>query len=183
MPNPLKRQRATISVVCLGCFLVSSSSWRPLAAQQPAPRNQLTVDASVLAGGLSYSRVTSPDKLVGVGAGMGAEFNIRMVRGEEWGKTSAELLHVEMFERLEPLGRWQYDVGLKAAADIHSQAVHGQSGSESEFGGFLGGYIAPMWAWRQFRFGPRFQAGAYWAPHPSFGVGITPLTARFLLEF
>src|SRR5437762_2183607 len=59
----------------------------------------------------------------------------------------------------DPLGRWQYDVGLKAAADIHSQAVHGQSGSETDFGGFLGGYIAPMWGWRQFRFGPRLQAG------------------------
>jgi hypothetical protein len=183
MPKPLKSPCVTINVVCLSCFLVCFGSWHPLAAQQPAPRNQLTLDASVLAGGLSYARVTSPDKLVGVGAGLGADFNIRLVRGEEWGKTSAELAHVETFARLEPPGHWQYDVGLKAAAEIHSQAVDGQSGSETEFGGFLGGYIAPMWGWRQLRFGPRLQAGVYWAPHPSFGIGVTPVTARFLLEF
>jgi hypothetical protein len=172
-----------LNVICLGYFLISSDSWHQLAAQEPAPRNQLTLDASILAGGLSYARMTSSDKLVGAGAGLGTEFSIRLVRGEKWGKTSTELAHVEMFARLEPLGRWQYDVGLKAAADIHSQAVHGQSGSEQDFGGFLGGYIAPMWGWRQFRFGPRLQAGVYWSPHPSFGIGVTPLTARLVFKF
>ncbi|HKW09318.1 MAG TPA: hypothetical protein VJO33_03000, partial [Gemmatimonadaceae bacterium] len=67
-----------------------------------------------------------------------------MVRGEKWGKTSAELVHLETFARFETPGRWQYDVGLKAAADIHSQAVHQQSGSEQELGAFLGAYIAPL---------------------------------------
>lgn len=84
---------------------------------------------------------------------------------------------------LETPGRWQYDVGLRAAADIHSQAVHGQSGSEADVGGFLGGYIAPMWGWRQIRVGPRLQAGVYWSPHPSFGIGVTPLTARLTFKF
>ena len=172
-----------LNVICLAYFLVLFDSWHQLAAQAPAPRNQLTLDASILAGGLSYARRTSSDKLVGAGAGVGAEFGIRLVHGENWGKSSVELVHVEMFERLETPGRWQYDFGLKAAADIHSQAVHGQSGSEADLGGFLGGYIAPMWGWRQFRFGPRLQAGLYWAPDPSFGIGITPLTARFLFTF
>ena len=108
------------------------------------------------------------------------------------GETSAELVHVDVFARLEPPGRWQYDFGVKAAADIHSQAVHGQSGSEQDFGGFLGGYIAPMWGWRRLRVGPRLQAGVYWAPDPSsrdgatthrFGIGVTPLTARLLFKF
>lgn len=172
-----------LGVICLGCFLVSSDSWHQLAAQEPAPRNEFTLDASILAGGLSYARMTSSHKLVGAGAGLGTEFNIRLVRGEKWGKTSAELAHVEMFARLETPGGWQYDLGLKAAADIHSQAVHGQSGSEAEFGGFLGGYIAPMWSWRQFRVGPHVQAGVYWSPHPSFGIGLMPLTARYLFKF
>jgi len=172
-----------LDVICLGYFLGSSISWYELAAQEPAPRNELTLDASILAGGLSYARMTRSDKLVGAGAGVGTEFSIRLVRGEAWGTTSAELVHVEMFERLETPGRWQYDLGLKAAADIHSQAVHGQSGSEQDFGGFLGCYIAPMWGWHQFRVGPRLQAGIYWSPHASFGIGITPLTARFLFQF
>jgi hypothetical protein len=171
-----------LNVSCLAYFLVSSS-WHQLAAQEPAPRTQLTVDASILAIALSYARMTSSDKLVGVGAGVGAEFSIRMVSGEQWWKTSAELVHVELFRRLETPGRWQYDLGVKAAADIHSQAVHGQSGSEQEFGGFLGGYIAPMWSWRQLRVGPRLQAGVYWAPDPSFGIGVTPLTARLVFKF
>ena len=172
-----------LNVICFGYFLVSSGSWHQLAAQEPAPRSQLTLDASILAGGLSYARMTSSDKLVGVGAGLGTEFSIRLVLGEKWGKTSAELLHVEMFERFETPGRLQYDLGLKAAADIHSQAVHGQSGSEQEFGGFLGGYIAPTWGWRQFRVGPRLQAGVYWSPDPSLGIGVTPLTARLVFKF
>jgi hypothetical protein len=117
-----------LDVICVSYFLVSSGSWHKLAAQEPAPRNQLTLDASILAGGVSYGRMTSSDKLVGAGAGVGTEFDIRLVRGEKWGKTSLELAHVEMFTRLEKPGRWQYDLGLKAAADIHSQAVHGQSG-------------------------------------------------------
>ena len=173
----------TLTVIFLGCLLVVSDSWYPLAAQEPAPRNQFTLDASILAGGLSYARMTSPDRVVGAGAGLGTEFSIRMVRGEEWWKTSTELVHIEMFERFETPGRWQYDLGIKAAADIHSQAVHGQSGSEQDFGGFVGGYIAPMWRWRQLRVGPRLQAGAYWAPDPSFGIGITPLAARLLFKF
>jgi hypothetical protein len=127
--------------------------------------------------------MTSSDKLVGAGAGLGTEFNIRLVRGEKWGKTSAEIAHVETFARLKTPGRWQYDLGLKAAADIHSQGVHGQSGSETDFGGFLGGYIAPMWGWRHFGVGPRVQAGVYWSPDPSFGIGVVPLTARFLFKF
>ena len=128
-----------LSVICLGCFLVPFGSSHPLAAQEPALRNQLTLDASILAAGFGYARRTSSDKLMGAGAGLGTEFSIRLVRGEKWGKTSAELAHVEMFERLETPGRWQYDLGVKAAYDIHSQAVHGQSGSEQDFGGFLGG--------------------------------------------
>ena len=172
-----------LNVICLGYSLVSSGPCRQLGAQEPAPRNQLTLDASPLAGGISYARMTSSGRLIGAGAGLGTEFSIRLVSGEQWGKTSAELVHIDMFTRLETPGPWQYDLGIKAAADIHSQAVHGQSGSEQEFGGFLGGYIAPMWGWRQFRVGPRLQAGVYWSPHASPGIGITPLTARYLFNF
>jgi hypothetical protein len=172
-----------LRVICLGYFLVSADSWQQLAAQESPPRNELTLDASILAGGLSYARTTSSDKLVGAGAGLGTEFSIRMVRGEQWWKTSTEIAHVEMFERIETAGRWQYDLGIKAAADIHSQAVHGQSGSEQDVGAFLGGYIAPMWRWRHFGVGPRLQAGVYWSPGPSFGIGVTPLAARFLFKF
>ena len=172
-----------LNVICLGYFLVSSGPCHQLGAQEAARRNQLTLDASILAGGMSYARMTRSGRLVGAGAGLGTEFSIRLVSGERWGQTSAELLHVEMFTRLETPGRWQYDLGVRAAADIHSQAVHGQSGSEQDFGGFLGGYIAPMWGSRQFRVGPRLQSGFYWSPHPSPGIGITPLTARFLFTF
>ncbi len=166
-----------LNVICLGFLLVSSDFWRPLEAQEPAPRNQLTLDASLFAGGLSYARVTSSNKIVGVGAGFGLEFNIRLVLGENGGKKSTEIAHVEMFTRLQPPGRWQYDLGVKAAADIHSAQV----ASEADIGGFLGAYIAPMWGWRHFRVGPRLQAGAYWsASGPTLGIFITPLTARLL---
>ena len=158
-------------------LLVLAISERQLAAQEPVPRSQFTLDAGLLAGGLSYARTTSSHKLVGVGGGAGAEFNIRLVSGQSWGAKSTEVLHVEMFTRREAPRSWQYDLGVKAAADVHTARV----ASEAEFGGFLGGYIAPMWGWRHFRIGPRVQAGLYWtSPQPSFGISITPLTARFL---
>jgi|GEM_PF-7134556 hypothetical protein len=166
-----------LNVIFLGLLLVSSNFSRPLAAQAPAPRNQLTLDVSPFAGGLSYAHLTSSGKLVGAGAGLGDEFNIRMVAGEKGGKKSTEIAHLEIFTRLQPPGRWQYDLGVRAAADLHSAQV----ASEPEIGGFLGGYIAPMWGWRHFRIGPRVEAGAYWlSPVPTFGIFVTPLTARLL---
>jgi len=169
--------KRALNVIALGFLLVVSASWCALSAQEPAPRNQFTVDASALAGGLSYARMTSSVRLVGVGAGLGYEFNIRLVVGETGGKKSTEIAHVEMFTRPTTRGRWQYDFGVKAAADIHSAQV----ASEAEIGGFLGLYVAPMWGWRHFRVGPRIQAGAYWSsPVPTFGIFVTPVTARLL---
>ena len=165
------------NVICLGLLLVSLASWRPLAAQAPAPRSQLALDVGLLAAGLSYAHPTRAGNLVGVGAGVGAEFNIRLVVGEQGGKKSTEIAHVEMFRRIQPPGRWQYDVGVKLAADIHSA----QAASEADAGGFLGAYVAPMWGSRQVRIGPRIQSGLYWsADGPTFGIFITPLTARLL---
>jgi hypothetical protein len=172
-----------LSAICLSYLMLSSDARNQLAAQEPAPRNQLTLDASILAGGFTYARLISSDRALGAGGGVGTEFNIRMVHGEEWGKTTTELAHVEIFARRDTPSHWQYDLGVRAAADIHSQAVHGQSGSEQEFGGFFGGYIAPMWAWHALHIGPRVQAGVYWAPAPAFGVSITPLTVRLLFKF
>jgi hypothetical protein len=166
-----------LDLIVLGLLLVVSASWCGLAGQEQAPRNQFTVDASALAGGLSYARMTSSDKLVGVGAGLGYEFNIRLVVGETGGKKSTEIAHVEMFTRPVTRGRWHYDVGIKAAADIHSAQV----ASEAEIGGFLGLYVAPMWGGRHFRVGPRLQAGAYWLSSvPTFGIFVTPVMARLV---
>ena len=159
-------------VIALCSVLASPSS-----AQEPAPRSQLTLDASVLAGGLTYAHSSGPGELVGVGAGIGAEFNLRLVAGEKRGKKSTEVAHVEMFKRFETPGRWHYDLGVKLAADLHEAQV----ASESEVGGFLGGYIAPMWGSRHFRIGPRLQTGLYWASAgPTVGVFVTPFTARLL---
>src|SRR5436190_3837513 len=135
------------NVSVLVFLLVYSVSGRQLAAQEPAPRSQLTFDASVLAGGISYARATPSRKLVGVGAGVGNEFNVSLVPGESWGKKSAEVGHVELFERFEPPGHWRYDLGIKAAVDVHTERI----ASEPLVGGFLGGYIAPMWGGRHFQ--------------------------------
>jgi len=164
-------------LTCIGLLLVSLASWRPLAAQVPAPRSQLALDVSLLAAGLSYAHQTSAGNLVGVGAGVGAEFNIRLVVGEQGGKKSTEIAHVEMFTRRQPSERWQYDVGVKLAVDLHSAEVT----SEAESGGFLGAYVSPMWGSSHFRIGPRLQSGLYWSSAgPTFGIFITPLTARVL---
>ena len=166
-----------LKVMVLAFLLISSGFWRPLAAQTPVPPSQLALDASLLDGGLSYARATSPGKLVGLGAAWDMSSIVRLVRGENGGKKSTGVAHVEMFTRLQPPGRWQYDLGIKAAAGIHSAKV----ASEAEVGGFLGGYIAPMWGWPHFRIGPRLQAGACWSPSgPTIGLFVTPLTARFL---
>ena len=165
------------SVAGLVFLIMSAGLRRSLAAQAPAPRNQLTLDVSALAAGLSYAHLTSAGNLVGVGAGAGAEFNIRLVLGEQGGKKSTEIAHVEMFTRRQPSQRWQYDVGVKLAVDLHSAQVT----SEAESGGFLGAYVAPMWGSSHFRIGPRLQSGLYWSSAgPTFGIFITPLTARVL---
>ena len=83
--------KRALNVIALGFLLVVSASWCALSAQEPAPRNQFTVDASALAGGLSYARMTSSDRLVGVGAGLGYEFNIRLVVGETGGRSPRKL--------------------------------------------------------------------------------------------
>ena len=83
-----------LNVTFLGFLLAFSDVRRPLAAQEPAPRNQLGLDASLLAGGISYARATSSGNLVGVGAGLGYEFNIRLILGENGGKKSTEVAHV-----------------------------------------------------------------------------------------
>ena len=70
------------NAVVLAFLLASADVWRPLAAQEPTPRNQLTLNASVLAGGLTYARTTrstSPRR----GRRLGFEFNIRLVVGEK----------------------------------------------------------------------------------------------------
>jgi hypothetical protein len=163
----------------LRVLLVITSCCRQLGAQVPGPGEQLTLDASILAGGLSYARTTAPEKLVGVGVGVGYEFNVRLVHGEPWGRKSTEIVHVQLFELLRPLGRWQYEIGVRAAGDLHTAQV----ASEATFGGFLGGYVAPMWGGRHFRMGPRVQAGAYWSsPRPSFGISVTPITARLFFK-
>ena len=168
------------SLALLGVALTIAGCCRRLAAQQPAPRSQVTLDAGLLAGGLSYARMARPDRLVGVGLGLGYEFNFRLVRGEPWGVKSTEIAHLDLFERLEPPGRWQYDIGLRAAVDFHTAQV----ASEAEPGGFFGGYIAPMWGGSHFRVGPRVQAGAYWSsPRPALGISVTPLTVRGLWTF
>jgi hypothetical protein len=157
--------------------LVLANSCRALAAQEVAPPHQVTLDASLFAGGLSYARRSSSDKLVGAGAGAGFEINIRLVHGEPWGRKSADIAHLELFERIAPAGRWQYDVGLRAALDLHSAQVS----SEAAAGGFLGAYVAPMWGGRRFRIGPRVQAGTYWtSSRPALGISVTPIMARFL---
>jgi hypothetical protein len=168
------------SLTFFGVLLVLGSFTRSLAAQQPASRRQVALDAGLLAGGLNYARMTGPARLLGVGIGVGYELNVRLVHGEPWGTKSAEIGHLDVFERLETAGRWQYDLGVRVAGDIHTAKV----ASEATPGGFLGGYIAPMWGVRHFRIGPRIQAGAYWSSsRPALGISVTPFMARLLFTF
>jgi hypothetical protein len=161
----------------LAFVLMCSATGRRLEAQQPDPRSQLTLDASVLAGGISYARTTSSHKVVGVGAGVGNEFNIRLVPGDSWLKKSAEVGHVDVFQRFAPPGRWRYDLGVKVAVDVHTERI----ASEPLVGAFLGGFVAPMWGGRHFQIGPRLQAGTFWSSaSPAFGISVTPITARLL---
>lgn len=169
-----------VRLAVLGALLILTDSSRRLLAQQLAPRHEVTLDAGLLAGGLTYARMTSHDMLVGAGVGVGSEFNFRFVHAEPWGIKSTELGHVELFERIETGSGWQYDVGIRIAGDMHAAQV----ASEATPGAFLGGYIAPMWGGRHLAIGPRVQAGAYWSSsRPSFGVSITPLVARLRLTF
>jgi hypothetical protein len=110
--------------MCLGCLLVSSDSWHRVQAQEPADDQ------------FRQARWR--------GAGVGTEFNIRLVRGEKRGKTSAELAHIETFARLETSGHWQYDLGLEAActgAFDGSELPRGASGD----GGGVCGRLSLRW--------------------------------------
>jgi hypothetical protein len=124
--------------------------------------------------------MTGNDRLLGVGIGLGTELNFRLVHGEPWGIKSTELAHIEVFERFETDRRWQYDVGVRIAGDMHAAQI----ASEATPGAFLGAYIAPMWGGGHPRIGPRVQAGAYWSSSgPSIGVSIMPLVARLRFTF
>ena len=169
----------TRNLTLLGVGLLVTSGCRPLVAQEPA-RHQMTLDASLFAADLTYARRTRSNRFVGGGIGVGYELNVRLVHGEPWGRKSTEIGRVELFERFEAPGRWEYDLGLKAAVDVHTAQV----ASEATPGGFVGAYVAPMWGGRRFRIGPRLQAGAYWSSaRPSFGVSVMPLAARLLVNF
>ena len=81
--SPVRTVRLAVAALSLALALFPSAARAQTGA---APRNQLTLDASILAAGLSYARRISSDKLVGAGAGLGTEFSVRMVRGEKWGR-------------------------------------------------------------------------------------------------
>ena len=171
-----------LDVIVLGLLLVCFDSSRQLAAQEPA---RLGTSSRSMPAYLRQGLATL--------AGLVPRNSWAWARAWETSSTSGWSMARREGRSLRKLrtskysdGSRQRGVGSTTSASgpplTATAAVTSQSGSEQEFGAFLGGYIAPMWGWRHFRIGPRVQAGAYWPRRrvPTFGIFVTPLTARLI---
>jgi hypothetical protein len=149
---------APVALVAVAAFM---ALWLLLAlpvatsAQAPGDGRLIRLEASVLAGGVSYSVPVAGAWRVGGGLGAGVD-GLRVVSGRAifLGRDNAfsEIAQLSGFASWVPSGHLRADLGLRASVI---------SFGDAEFSGthFVGTFIAPAAGLRRVKVGSRLQAG------------------------
>jgi hypothetical protein len=171
------------------------------APNSTAKRNHLTLSVSPFGLSVGYAGQAGGRNLTGLECGLGSDclFSEGILSshafaqpffggdtGREWPENYgfAEIIHLNLFYRYAPAGRWYADCGLRASGWVSGVAA-GPSPS------FIGVYIAPTARWRWIRCGPRLMLGRFSYTHESgdgtpsgehsLAIVAVPLAAR--IEF
>ncbi len=195
--NPPPALPVKLRTLLLALFLLPSA----LAAQggdppPPAvPNHRFALDVGLLSASVSYAGRLQGDWFMGAGGGVGGEFISRMiVGGRHFGQSPGivyetpdgyggdllfEMVHLNLFARYEPAGRWQFDTGVRGSVFLHFD----ESDDDPGGGAFLGTYAAAYWGWKNFKVGPRVLVGVFTedADTREFGINVAPLTFRIVV--
>jgi hypothetical protein len=171
-----------IAALCGAAVLLGAAS--PARAQgNDAQENEVTIEASVVRGAVGYARHSSPTTLLGIEAGFGfPQIDLTLTPTDEDPEGEPEFeeyLHVALFARLKPSGRFEVDAGVRGSiADVWACTA-----SDCWPALFGGAYVQPMIGGTRFKVGARLTAG--WIAESmeggpeeaTFVVGVAPLLA------
>lgn len=132
-------------------------------------QNELELELSAVAAGLSYGRRIGEAQALGLGAGLGASVQLDS-RGSGH---SYEFIHVNVFlsHRLTP--SFTLEGGPRVSL-MSSSYVSGDFSANW----FVGGDLAAQFRWKRLKVGPRFFAGVL-AQGEGSVAGVFPVTVRF----
>jgi hypothetical protein len=174
--------------LALAALLLAGSARAETLEAEP---NQVTLEAGVLSGAVSYARRVAPHTLVGAGAGVGLELLSYVRAGDHFtddlsNDKSFDLYEGRLFVRQELSQHVSLEVGLRAARVLHVFDGDADAGVHH----FVGGYVTPMFGWRLFQLGPTVSAGVFGRDSDTarsatseLGVRVTALTGRFTFRF
>jgi hypothetical protein len=152
---PMHRTRFA-GPVCAVLLLLLASLPHAASPQAPGDARAIRLEASWLAGSVTYSMRLADGWFAGGGLGGGIDA-LRLVSSRDlfFGRTDqdyTELAHLIGFASWTPSPYFRTDVGLRAAVIIYGDA---------DFSGthFVGPYVAQAVGWRRLKAGPRLQAG------------------------
>jgi hypothetical protein len=142
--------------ICAATLLLLASLADPASTQAPGDPRAVRLEASWLAGSVTYSTRLADGWFAGGGLGGGIDA-LRLVSDRDLflGRTDqdyTELAHLVGFASWTPSPHFRTDFGLRASVIIYGDA---------DFSGthFIGPYVAPAVGWRRLKAGPRLQAG------------------------
>lgn len=151
----------------------------PLQAQVDSinftKKHQINGELDLLSAALSYNYNFNRFAGPGLGAKVGFSFNVSITE-------QAVLMHREhisyfIYNRFQITPSFSLDLGLRYAQYItlvDHNPQHGFSHLE-----FIGGYISPMYRWKNFAIGSVIGIGI----HRSFSVYFSPCTLRYSIPF
>lgn len=164
------------------------------AAPPRAPRHQLSLEVTPLAGAIAYAARIAANTSAGIGVGGGFDLaTLVPLAGRHFasdgglsyegrdgatGKHFTELLQMALFIRhFLPRG-WMVETGLRAAEALHSDSSDDDSGGAT----FAGAYGAVFWGGSILSIGARLSAGSlheeFGAATREFGVLVHPIIVK-----
>lgn len=151
----LRRPTPGARVLLAAGVLLGAALPATAVAQARADRNVVRLDASYLAGSLSYARRASDKVFVGGGFGLGVDIVRAPLVPDRLDRDDfsyAELVHLAGFSSFVPSTAFRADAGVRAAVILFG---------ESDFSGFVfvGPYVAPAVGFRRVKVGSRAQIG------------------------
>jgi hypothetical protein len=146
--------RAT-ALRAVGLILLATLLPGQASGQAPHDRRVVRLEASYLAGAVSFATRVADGWFAGGGLGGGVDA-LRIVSGSDLffgdDQENHELAQLSGFASWTPSPHLRTDVGLRASFIIYG---------DDDFSGttFVGAYLAPAVGWRHIKAGPRLQAG------------------------